>query len=101
MRAGGLGKDDVVAIVSPTVPALFPLLIGGLLAVRPFPINWMLNAQALRDLIESAGAKAVVALGPTPGFSIWENVSAALAGMTAPPQLFSLHDPLPRLMRTT
>ncbi|MBC7579088.1 MAG: AMP-binding protein [Tardiphaga sp.] len=93
LRAGGLGKDDVVAIVSPTVPALFPLLIGGLLAVRPFPINWMLNAQALRDLIESAGAKAVVALGPTPGFSIWENVSAALAGMTAPPQLFSLHDP--------
>lgn len=93
LRASGLGKDDVVAIVSPTVPALFSLLIGGLLAARPFPINWMLNAQALRDLIEASGAKAVVALGPTPGFSIWENVSAALAEIDAPPRLFTLHDP--------
>lgn len=93
LRANGLGKDDVVAIVSPTVPALFSLLIGGLLAVRPFPINWMLNAPALRDLIESSGARAVVALGPTTGFSIWENVSAAIAGMAVPPLLFTLHDP--------
>lgn len=93
LRASGLGQDDVVAIVSPTVPALFPLLIGGLLAARPFPINWMLNAPALRDLIESSGAKAVVALGPTTGFSIWENIKTALDGMQAPPRLFTLHDP--------
>ncbi len=93
LRASGLGRDDVVAIVSPTVPAMFPLLIGGLLAARPFPINWMLNAQALRDLIETSGAKAVVTLGPTAGFSIWENVTSALAEMQTPPRIFTLHDP--------
>ena len=93
LRARGLGSDDVVAIVSPTVPAFFALLIGGMLAARPFPINWMLDATTLRELIETSGAKAVVALGPTPGFSIWETVSVAVAAMRSPPQLFSLHDP--------
>jgi fatty-acyl-CoA synthase len=93
LRASGIGAEDPIAIVSPTVPALFATFIGGLLAARPFPINWMLDAAALADLIGRAGTKAVIALGPTPGFSIWENVSAALASMDHPPQVFTLHDP--------
>jgi fatty-acyl-CoA synthase len=93
LRARGVGPEDVVAIVSPTVPALFALFIGGLLAARPFPINWMLSASALADLIGRSGAKAIVALGPTPGFAIWENVNAALAKVEQPPELFTLHDP--------
>jgi fatty-acyl-CoA synthase len=93
LRARGLGADDTVAIVSPTVPALFALFIGGLLAARPFPINWMLDAVALADLIGRSQARALVALGPTPGFSIWENVNAALAKLEHPPELFTVHDP--------
>jgi fatty-acyl-CoA synthase len=93
LRASGIGADDVVAIVSPTVPALFSTMIGGLLAARPFPINWMLDAHSLRELIRASKAKAVVALGPTPGFDIWNNVEAALAGMDHPPRLWTLHDP--------
>ncbi|WP_418316549.1 AMP-binding protein [Piscinibacter sakaiensis] len=93
LRASGVGADDAVAIVSPTVPGLFASMLGGLLAARPFPINWMLDAQALGDLIARSGARVVIALGPTPGFAIWENVSAALAAMEKPPQLFTLHDP--------
>ncbi len=74
----------------------------------------MLDAHALAALIGRSGAKAVIALGPTPGFAIWENVSAALelltnaantakarnaadtaniAGWHSPPRLFTLHDP--------
>lgn len=93
LRASGVGAEDAVAIVSPTVPALFATMIGGLLAARPFPVNWMLDAGALGDLIRRSGAKAVIALGPTPGFAIWDNVSNALAEMDSPPQLFTLHDP--------
>jgi fatty-acyl-CoA synthase len=93
LRASGIGAGDAVAIVSPTVPGLFATMIGALLAARPFPINWMLDATALRDLLLRSEAKAVIALGPTPGFAIWHNVSAALAGMERPPRLFTLHDP--------
>jgi fatty-acyl-CoA synthase len=93
LHASGIGLDDTVAIVSPTVPALFATLIGGLLAARPFLINWMLDAQALNDLILRSDAKAVIALGSTSGFAIWDNVSTALAAIPNPPKLFSLHDP--------
>jgi fatty-acyl-CoA synthase len=93
LRASGIGADDCFAIVSPTVPSLFAVMIGGFLAARPFPINWMLDSHSLADLIERSGAKAVIALGPTPGFSIWENVAAALGSLRNPPPVFTLHDP--------
>jgi fatty-acyl-CoA synthase len=93
LRASGLGPADVVAVVSPTVPGLFATMIGGLLAVRLFPINWMLDARALGDLMQRAKVKLVIALGPTPGFSIWENVCSAVASLDQPPKLFSLHEP--------
>jgi fatty-acyl-CoA synthase len=93
LRASGIGAGDPVAIVSPTVPALFATMIGGLLAARPVPINWMLDAHALADLIRRAGAKAVIALGPTPGFSIWENVSGAQALLDQPLPVFTLQYP--------
>ena len=93
LRASGLGPTDVVAVVTPTVPGLFATMIGGLLAVRLFPINWMLDARALSDLMQRAEVKGVIALAPTPGFAIWENVCAAVASLDKPPQLFSLHEP--------
>lgn len=93
LRASGLSPSDVVAVVTPTVPGLFATMIGGLLAVRLFPINWMLDARALGDLMQRAEVKVVIALGPTPGFAIWENVCAAVASLEKPPKLFSLHEP--------
>ncbi len=93
LRASGLGPTDVVAVVTPTVPGLFATMIGGLLAVRLFPINWMLDARALGDLMQRADARVVIALGPTPGFSIWENVCEAVASLDNPPKLLSLHEP--------
>ena len=92
LRASGLTATDVVAVVSPTVPGLFATMLGGLLAVRVFPINWMLDAQSLADLMQRADVKMVIALGSTPGFSVWENVSAAVASLPKPPQLLSLHE---------
>lgn len=92
LRARGLGSDDVVAVVSPTVPGLFATMIGGLLAVRLFPINWMLDANGLADLMQRAEVKMVIALGPTPGFSIWENVRLAVSKQPNPPQVLTLHE---------
>ncbi|MEY2620867.1 MAG: hypothetical protein RIT26_687, partial [Pseudomonadota bacterium] len=66
---------------------------GGLLAARPFPINWMLEAEPLRDLMRECRVAAVIALGPTEGFSIWDKVQAAVAGLPSPIPVFTLHDP--------
>ncbi len=93
LHAQGVGKDDCIAIISPTVPAIFAALLGGFLAGRPFAINWMLDANAISDLLESAGAKVVIALGPTPDFPVFETVSAALQKLPTRPDLFTVHDP--------
>ena len=93
LRSRGVGPDDTVAIITPTLPSFYSTMIGGFLAARPFPINWMLDAQALADLVERSNARAVIALGPTPGFNIWEHVSGALASLARTPELFTLHDP--------
>jgi len=92
LRASGMGADDVVAVVTPTVPGLFATMIVGLLAVRVFPINWMLDAHALADLMQRAQVKMVIALGKTEGFSVWENVQAAVASLPSQPKLFTLHE---------
>ena len=93
----GIQSEDVVAVVSPTVPSLFSTLIGALLSARPFPINWMLDSNALADLLVQANARVVVSLGPTPGFEIWENVCAAVDKITqeygTSIKVFTLHDP--------
>lgn len=93
LRSAGLRADDAVAIVSPTVPGLFAAMIGTLLAARPFPINWMLEAEPLRDLLVQSGARAVIALGPTQGFEIWGKVTAAVAGLKQAIPIYTLHDP--------
>lgn len=93
LRAQGLRADDAVALVSPTVPGLFAAMIGTLLAAIPFPINWMLEPAPLRDLLLQANVKAVIALGPTDGFAIWDKVSEAVAGMPHPVPIYTLHDP--------
>jgi fatty-acyl-CoA synthase len=93
LRARGIGAEDAVAIIGPTVPAMFAMLIGGMLAARPFPINWMLDAPSLRDLIVQSGAKAVVALGPTPGFEVWEHVQQAVEPLLEQVQVLTVHDP--------
>ena len=92
LRAQGLQRDDAVAIVSPTVPGLFAAMIGTMLAARPFPINWMLEAEPLRDLLSQSGARAVIALGPTEGFEIWSKVTQAVAGLAQPIPVYTLHD---------
>jgi fatty-acyl-CoA synthase len=93
LRARGVGADDAVAIISPTVPGLFAAMMGTLLAAKPFPINWMLEAAPLRDLLIQAKVVAVIALGPTEGFEVWDKVTQAVQGMSEPVPIYTLHDP--------
>lgn len=65
---------DVVAIVLPTMPAAYWTIIGTMAQAVPFPVNWMLEPQYLLGLLTDANVKAIIALGPTRGFKIWESV---------------------------
>ena len=76
LKSRDIGRGDAVAIILPTVPAAYWTIIGAMSRAIPFPINWMLEPEHLRDLIVESKARAVVALGPTPGFSIWESLAS-------------------------
>ncbi len=71
----GIRKDDAVAILLPIVPQNYYALFGAICAGIAFPINWMLKASQVAELLNATRAKVLVALGPTPGFTIWERVA--------------------------
>src|SRR5262249_58715285 len=72
----GLGPDDVVLLVLPNVPQLYAALLGALRRATPCCINWMLKPAQLVELVRSTRAKAIVSLGPTPGYDIFDDVQA-------------------------
>ncbi|MGE0035051.1 MAG: acyl-CoA synthetase [Xanthobacteraceae bacterium] len=75
-RSLGVGPSDTVLYVLPTVPELYVTMLGALAAGIGCGVNWMLKGEQLVELIRSTGARVIVALGPTPGFEIWENLQA-------------------------
>src|SRR5579863_2709641 len=72
----GVGKDDAVIALMPTLPELYVTLLGGMAAGVACCLNWMLKPPQILELIRAARAKAVVVQGPTQGYEIWENFRA-------------------------
>src|SRR3977135_4084070 len=83
LRVSGIGRGDVVAVLLPAVPAIYWSILGAMTAGIAFPINWMLEPRHVLHLLKEAKAKAVIALGPSPGFKIWESLMS-IAGELPP-----------------
>jgi fatty-acyl-CoA synthase len=93
LRAHGIGRDDVVAVLLPAVPSIYWTIIGAMVAGIVFPVNWMLEPWHLARLLKEAKAKAVVALGPTPGFKIWESVLSIAGELPSGTKIWSVAGP--------
>jgi fatty-acyl-CoA synthase len=89
----GVGRNDSVAVLLPLVPEANVVLLAALATGIVFPINWMLSAEAVGQLIGRARPKVVITLGPTPEFRIWETVRDVLDTMPSTPKLFSVSGP--------
>jgi fatty-acyl-CoA synthase len=93
LRAHGIGRNDVIAILMPAVPALYWSVLGAMSAGVPFPVNWMLEAGHVLQLVKEAKAKAVIALGPTPGFGIWESIQSLVGQLPSHLPIWSVPGP--------
>ncbi|MDB6089183.1 MAG: AMP-dependent synthetase and ligase [Gammaproteobacteria bacterium] len=93
LRAHGLGRNDVIAILLPAVPALYWSVLGAMSAGIPFPVNWMLESEHVLHLLKEANAKAVIALGPTPGFKIWESIMSFIGQLPPGMPIWSVPGP--------
>ncbi len=79
----GVGPNDAVLYLLPTTPQLYTIMLGSLATGVSCCINWMLEPAHWGGLIKSSRAKVVVALGPTPGYEIWEKLQSIRADIPA------------------
>jgi fatty-acyl-CoA synthase len=93
LRAHGIGRTDVVAVLLPAVPQSFWSILGAMRAGIVFPVNWMLEPSYLLRLLSKAQVKAVIALGPTPGFRIWESLMSIDGQLPAHLPMWSVPGP--------
>jgi fatty-acyl-CoA synthase len=93
LRSAGIGPGDVVAVLLPAVPQIYWSILGAMSAAVVFPINWMLEPQHVLHLLKEAGVKAVISLGPTPGFGIWESLMTIVCELTPSIRIWSVTGP--------
>lgn len=100
LRRLGVQRGDVVAYVLPNLPETHWTIWGAETAGIALALNPLLDAQALRELMNAAGAKWLVTLAPTPGTTLWQEVSAvaeqvpSLQGLVAVSPLCHLPGPM-------
>jgi fatty-acyl-CoA synthase len=74
----GLKRDEVVAFILPNLPETHFAIWGGEAAGIVMPINPLLEAVQIGDLLRAARAKIVVTLAPTPGTDLWQKLASQL-----------------------
>jgi fatty-acyl-CoA synthase len=73
-HALGVGPSDVVSFLLPLLPESFLTLFGAEAAGIANPVNPLLEARQIAEILEAAGTKVLVALGTTHGGEIWDKV---------------------------
>ena len=70
----GVRKDDVVSLLLPNFIETHYALWGAEAAGIVNPVNPLLEAEVIRDILIAAGTKVLIALGNAPGNDIWRKV---------------------------
>ena len=78
-RSLGLRRGDVVAYMLPSLVETQFVLWGAATAASALPLNPLLKAEEIANLCQTAGVKALVALGPLPGTEIWDKAKRVRA----------------------
>lgn len=75
MLAGlGVGPDEVVSFLLPLLPQSFYTLFGAEAVGIANPVNPLLEASQIVEILRAANTRVLVALGPEEGSDIWEKV---------------------------
>src|SRR5208337_3404235 len=74
----GLKPEEVVAFILPNLPETHFTIWGGEAAGIVMPINPLLEAAQIGDLLRASRAKIVVTLAPTPGTEMWQKLASQL-----------------------
>jgi len=70
----GVGPEDVVSVLMPLLPQAFCALFGAQAAGIANPVNPMLSADQLAEILRAARTRVLVTIGPVPGSDIYAKV---------------------------
>jgi fatty-acyl-CoA synthase len=73
------GEGGVIGALLPMVPENYITLAAGPTAGIFCPVNWALSAEAIAGVMQAAKVTVLVALGPSPEFTIWETAQKVAA----------------------
>ncbi|XQW84980.1 AMP-binding protein [Thalassotalea piscium] len=72
----GVTRSDVTSIILPNFPEMYFSLWGAETTGIANPINPLLEASIIKEIITTSASKVLIALGPVPGSDIWEKTLA-------------------------
>jgi fatty-acyl-CoA synthase len=75
----GVTRKKPVAFLLPSIPYAYFTLFGSETVGQVCPINYLLQAEHIAELIQASGSTVLVALGPHPSLDIWSKVDAIQA----------------------
>lgn len=74
----GVNPATTVSVLLPTLPQSHPVIWGTQAAGIVNPINPLLEAEHIADIIEAAESELVVCLGPSAHSDLWQKLQSAL-----------------------
>ena len=83
LHAEGIGPNDTVTLLMPSVPETFFALWGAEIGAVANPVNYFLNASQIAGIMKEAGAKALIAADPSLFADIWPKVEEIRAACPA------------------
>ena len=93
LHGGATQAGGVTAILLPAVPSIYWAILGAMRTGIVFPVNWMLEPAHLLQLLLEAKVTRVIALGPTPGFKIWESFMSIAPSLPPATRIWSVAGP--------
>ncbi len=75
----GVGKGDVVSLLLPLLPQAYIALFGAQTVGVANPVNPMLSAAQLAEILQAAGTRVLVTSGPADGNELWDKVQSIRA----------------------
>ncbi|HVZ46396.1 MAG TPA: acyl-CoA synthetase [Ramlibacter sp.] len=78
----GVGPGDVVSLLLPLVPQAFLSLFGAQAAGIANPVNPLLEAGQIAQILRAAGTKVLVTVGPAASAEIWSKVQRLRGELT-------------------
>jgi fatty-acyl-CoA synthase len=87
----GLDRHAVIAFVLPNLPETHFVIWGGQATGVVAAINPLLEAPAITELLNAAGAVALVTLAPFPGTDLWSRLQPVIARVPTLRHLVLVH----------